>query len=523
MASIESQSQPSTAQSAAASSPSKKQSLATTPAQQQQQQYIYHDTLLYLPGFGNSFESEYIRGALPMGRNNPRNCQYYAEQLSGTAFTAPRHENKRTWLYRLQPSVSSLVNDNGASATTMKRGVFGKNHPRDCKVAVQPMRWKPMEENAASEDTDTSSSDSLQQKNHFIHSLTRVVAAGATSTGCGDGLSIYLYACNSNMVDESFYNADGDFLIVPQQGRLLVTTEVGKLQIGPTEVCVVPKGIVFGVVVEDDDATGEGATATAKGYVLEVCSSNGGFRLPELGPIGSNGLANARDFSHPVAWCVTDPDEYHKPHSILFKMDQELYARKSDHSPFNVAAWHGNFLPYKYNLQRFCAMNSVTYDHPDPSIYTVLTYPSTHAGTALADFVIFPPRYMAADANTFRPPWFHRNCMSEYMGLIYGAYDAKQAAGGFVPGGASLHNAMVPHGPDADAYDAAVADPCDAPVYFDKGLAFMFESCLMMRTSPQAEDLCDVDYESCWKGLQVRCDWNKLQEKKKDYEKLNDT
>jgi homogentisate 1,2-dioxygenase len=195
-------------------------------------------------------------------------------------------------------------------------------------------------------------------------------------------------------------------------------------------------------------------------------------------------------------------------------MDQHLYSRSSNHSPFNVAAWHGNYLPYKYNLQRFCAMNSVTYDHPDPSIYTVLTYPSHHYGTALADFVIFPPRYMAVDSNTFRPPWFHRNCMSEYMGLIYGAYDAKSGKG-FVPGGASLHNCMVPHGPDTGAYGTAVADPCESPVYFDKGLAFMFESCMLMRTSPQAETLRDVDYKECWSGLDVQCDWDELQMKRK--------
>ena len=193
-------------------------------------------------------------------------------------------------------------------------------------------------------------------------------------------------------------------------------------------------------------------------------------------------------------------------------MDHQLYSRQSDHSPFNVAAWHGNYVPFKYNLKRFNAMNSVSYDHADPSIYTVLTYPSLHAGTALADVVIFPPRYMAGDSNTLRPPWFHRNCMSEYMGLIYGEYDAK-AGGGFVPGGGSLHNCMIPHGPDADAYRAAVADPCETPVYFDKGLAFMFESCLVMRTSPQSEELRDDEYEACWKGLTVQCDWTELQAK----------
>jgi homogentisate 1,2-dioxygenase len=473
------------------------------------------DKLDYLSGFGNSLESEFIVDSLPRARNNPRTSLFYTEQLSGTAFTAPRCENKRTWLYRLQPSVSTLVtSDTGIASSAKSLGVFGKYSLQDCTTAVDPLRWKPLP-------------DPTKNTVDFIASLTRVVAAGDSSSS--GSLSIYLYACNASMNNTTivtshtannddahpssttaFYNADGDFLIVPQQGRLSITTELGKLTVGPTEICVMPKGIVFRVDLLDSHS---GDDDVAKGYVLEVCSTTGGFRLPELGPIGSNGLANARDFQHPVAWCVTDPKEYHKRCIIRFKMDSNLYSRTSDHTPFNVAAWHGNYLPCKYNLQKFCAMNSVTYDHPDPSIYTVLTYPSLHDGTALADFVIFPPRYMAADSNTFRPPWFHRNCMSEYMGLIYGQYDAKEGDG-FCPGGSSLHNIMIPHGPDQATTQRAIEDPCTEPVYYDKGLAFMFESSLPMRVCPMVEDLREVDYVKCWRGLELQCDLEALQIKK---------
>jgi homogentisate 1,2-dioxygenase len=451
-----------------------------------------NDGLVYLSGFANSFESEVIPGALPKGRNNPRQVPYgtYAEQLSGTAFTAPRAENRRTWLYRIQPSAAMTE-----SAVPLNQ-VFGGTLPRDCQATVDPLRWKPL---------------AMETGKDFISGMKLMCTAGDPSSK--HGLSIYMYTMDQDMADRHFYNADGDMLIVPQQGGLEILTEVGRLRLHPKEIAVVPRGIVMQVNLLD---------ASARGYVLEVF--RGAFSLPEMGPIvrsccllreklisthhssfrsqGSNGLANARDFLHPTAWCVQDQATYKQECKILVKMDSELFQKTSDHSPFNVVAWHGNYLPYKYNLENFCAVNSVTYDHLDPSIYTVLTCQTDQAGTALADFVIFPPRVMATDSNTLRPPWFHRNTMSEYMGLIYGSYDAKL---GFVQGGASLHNIMTPHGPDSGTYEKAVADECKQPVFFDAGLAFMFETCLPLKVAPgalQDSNWRDMEYATCWSGLE---------------------
>lgn len=458
---------------------------------------VEQDGLVYQTGLGNQFESECIPGALPRGRNNPRMVPFglYTEQLSGTAFTAPRAENRRVWLYRIQPSVTI----GAAESLPQEQQFAGGCDPRACEAAIDPLRWHPYPvDGAAGVEYD------------FVSGLKLQCHAG--DPAMREGLAIYLYSFGTNMKDlqTHFVDHDGELLIMPQQGSLDVLTELGRLIVHPTELVVIPRGVVFQVNHFEGESKGPipgtSPTATARGYMLEVYK--GGFALPELGPIGSNGLANARDFLHPVAWCVAQSD-YEKPCSIVAKMQSQLYAKSSTHSPYNVVAWHGNYSPYKYNLERFCAVNSVTYDHLDPSIYTVLSCQSEHVGTALADVVLFPPRVLATDANTLRPPWFHRNVMSEYMGLLYGAYDAKESsgtdgAGGFVPGGSSLHNAMVPHGPDAATYVRAVADPCDAPVLLNRGLAFMFETYLPLRVNPQAlrdEAWRDVDYTACWQDL----------------------
>jgi homogentisate 1,2-dioxygenase len=518
------------------------------------------DDLQYLSGFGNTLQSECLPGALPIGRNNPRIVPYnlYTEQLTGTAFTAPRHENRRTWLYRIQPSVICIggdaaddasnhssnnenvkTTDEGNSATTAAPPkFFGQCDPSHCRTEVNPMRWKPMPKTSPS----SSSSSSTSSTTTWVDGC-RLMCHGGGPSGCAtkQGLAIYVYACNRSMNDNNnknnnnnntmntsmMYNADGDFLIVPQTGRLQVVTELGKLHIEPSEICVVPRGMVFQINLlsnsnnKNDDEAEQEQEEEARGYVLEIYNGSS-FQLPQLGPIGSNGLASARDFLHPTACCsgFTSQQEYNHQSTarceIFVKMNSQLSSKYSNHSPFNVVAWHGNYLPYKYDLKCFCAVNSVTYDHLDPSIYTVLTCPSeTLAGTAVADFVIFPPRFMATDTNTFRPPWFHRNTMSEYMGLIYGKYDAKQD---FQPGGATLHNCMIPHGPDAVTYHKAVADPCTAPTYFDGGLAFMFETCFPLQVSPQAlldTSWRDVNYPQCWQNLTANqfTGWKLLEER----------
>lgn len=490
----------------------------------------------YLTGFGNELGSEVIAGALPVGRNNPKIVPYnlYTEQLSGTAFTAPRGCNRRSWLYRIQPSVAVQTaaaavashDDSAAlssSSTTPScpnarlHRYFGGCKPSECEPTVDPCRWNPPGPPSSS---SAAAGDGTTPRD-FVSGLRLVCHAGQPSLK--HGLAIYQYSgVTASMRDarveqqqqqqlqqHHLVNADGDFLIVPCTGTLQICTELGRLTVAPTEMAVIPRGVVFQVnpIHDDGDVASSSGGCGAVGYVLEIYSATG-FQLPELGPIGSNGLANARDFCHPVAWCAaTNPDDYGGAPAgqvLITKMHSELFARNLDHSPYNVVAWHGNYLPYKYDLKRFCAVNSVTYDHLDPSLYTVLTCPSgTAAGTALADFVIFPPRVTATDSNTLRPPWFHRNTMSEYMGLIYGAYDGKERRG-FRPGGASLHNCMTPHGPDAESYDKAVADPCDTPGRYDAGLAFMFETCLSLTVAPAAlRDPVwrDMGYAQCWQGL----------------------
>ena len=278
---------------------------------------------------------------------------------------------------------------------------------------------------------------------------------------------------------------------------------MGRMTVAPGEICVIPRGIVFTVNVLNQESNSMDESF-ARGYILEIF--RGHFNLPELGPIGSNGLANSRDFLHPTAYYEPKESRSNSSCIIINKFGQQLFQRSNPHSPYNVVAWQGNYLPYKYDLRRFCAVNSVTYDHPDPSIYTVLTAKGDETGTALADFVIFPPRVMATDENTFRPPWFHRNVMSEFMGLIYGEYDAKKAkngSGGFVPGGSSLHSIMTPHGPDSESYRSNVKNPCDSPIKLEGGLAFMFESSAMLKLSTYALtcEQREKDYAMCWDGL----------------------
>ena len=491
--------------------------------------------LHYLHGLGNELESECLPGALPQGRNNPRIVPYqlYTEQLSGTAFTAPRCHTKRTWLYRIQPSVAVAAADAAAvvpeadtkddrvpapapTLVNQRQGTYlGHCSPRDCQPVVDALRWNPLPVDHSNKDNND---NDKKASTDFWDALQLQCHAG--DPAARQGLAIYQYVSSTSssssasafVATNSYCNADGDFLIVPSRGTLLIATELGRLTVKPTEICVIPRGLVYSVASllcddgdNDNDSNDE---PQCRGYVLEIYSAMGGFQLPELGPIGSNGLANPRDFLHPVAWCAaTTESAYHQPHTIITKQQSELFVRHIDHSPYNVVAWHGNYLPYKYDLHRFCAVNSVTYDHLDPSLYTVLTCPlSGVPGTALADFVIFPPRVLATDPNTLRPPWFHRNVMSEYMGLIYGQYDAKQQQqqnqkagnkGGFQPGGASLHNNLTPHGPDAHSYEQAVRNPCTEPTRWNGGLAFMFETALSLSVAPRALGNDDGNVNDC--------------------------
>lgn len=421
--------------------------------------------LNYISGFGNSFATEAVAGALPVGQNSPQKTPFglFAEQLSGSAFTAPRHENKRSWLYRLRPTASHSPFNPFAGARLLRSGPFDEIPP-----SPNRLRWDPLP--LPAEPTD------------FIDGLTTYAGNGDVSAQAG--IAIHLYAANRSMQGRVFCDADGELLIVPQEGGLLLATELGRLELSPGEIALIPRGVRFRV-----ELTGP----AARGYVCENYGAP--FRLPELGPIGANGLANSRDFQTPVAW-FEDRDE---PTEVVQKFQGGLWATTLDHSPLDVVAWHGTLAPCKYDLDRFNTINTVSYDHPDPSIFTVLTSPSELPGTANCDFVIFPPRWMVAE-HTFRPPWFHRNVMSEFMGLIHGAYDAK--AGGFAPGGASLHNCMSGHGPDRESYEKAVASNL-APHKIENTMAFMFESRLVIRPTRFAVEtpLAQLDYDDCWAGF----------------------
>lgn len=418
-----------------------------------------------MAGFGNHFATEAVAGALPVGRNSPQHAPYglYAEQLSGTAFTAPRGENRRSWLYRLRPAANHPPYRPYEYESLLRSGPFDEVPPTPNRL-----RWDPL--------------PLPERPLDFIDGLTSYCGAGDAAGG--EGLAVHLYVANRSMEKRAFYNADGEMLIVPQQGTLRIVTEMGVMDVAPEQIALIPRGLRFRVDLPD---------GAARGY---VCENYGAlFRLPELGPIGANGLGNARDFETPVAWYEDDDT----PHEIVQKFAGRLWVTTQDHSPFDVVAWHGNLAPCRYDLRRFNTMNTVSYDHPDPSIFTVLTSPSDRAGTANCDFVIFPPRWMVAE-DTFRPPWFHRNVMSEFMGLIHGVYDAK--AGGFAPGGASLHNCMAGHGPDRASYEGAVAAEL-RPHRISDTMAFMFESRFAFHPTRFAMEtpLCQLDYDDCWSGF----------------------
>lgn len=422
----------------------------------------------YQSGIGNHFETEAEEGALPVGQNSPQKAPLglYAEQLSGTSFLSMRHENLRSWLYRIQPSVVH-------SAFQKFELPLLKSCPFD-EVETPPdqLRWSPLPDPEKNKPCD------------FLEGLVTICGNG--TEGSVRGSAVHLYSINRDMRDRYFFDSDGELLIVPQQGRLKLCTEFGTIELEPLEIAVVPRGVKFKVDLLDD---------IARGYVCENYGPH--LRLPYLGPIGANGLANPRDFLAPTAAYEKKKGAF----ELITKFNGSLWRSECDHSPLDVVAWHGNYYPYKYDLRRFNVINTVSNDHPDPSIFTVLSSPSEIPGMSNLDFVIFPPRWMVAE-NTFRPPYYHRNFMSEYMGLIEGVYDAKQE--GFLPGGGSLHNCMSAHGPDTDTFEQSSKVELK-PVKIEKTMAFMFESSLVYKPTRFAmeTELRQKNYQDCWSGLKA--------------------
>ncbi|QXL85276.1 homogentisate 1,2-dioxygenase [Comamonas sp. NLF-1-9] len=420
----------------------------------------------YMPGFGNEFSTEALPGALPARGNSPQKAPYglYAEQLSGTAFTAPRHANRRSWLYRIRPAA---VQEPYEPCDIAPRWL---SHFDEVPTPPNPLRWDPLPLPGPSAEVD------------FID--------GMTTMGGNTGCAVHIYAANQSMGTRYFYDADGELLIVPQQGRLKIATEFGLIEVEPQEIAVIPRGVRFRVDLPE---------GPARGYVCENYGAH--LRLPDLGVIGSNGLAHPRDFLTPVAAYEDKEGSF----EMVAKFQGRLWRAPIGHSPLDVVAWHGNGAPYKYDLRKFNPIGSISYDQPDPSIFLVLHAPSSTPGVDTLDFVAFAPRVLAMQ-DTFRPPWFHRNIAGEFMGLVHGAYDAK--AEGFAPGGASLHNSMIGHGPDAGTFDKASQHDTSQPDYIRDTMAIMFETPVVIQAtrfaleSPQRQRR----YHECWMGLKKHFD-----------------
>ncbi len=435
----------------------------------------------YMSGFGNEFATEALKDALPQGRNSPQRVAYglYAEQLSGSPFTAPQTENKRTWLYRIRPSVIHPKYE------PMNHPAFRGSPFDEIPPTPNQLRWSPF---------------SIPDKPcDFIDGL--ITLAGNGNSFGWHGLGVHIYAANQSMSANKryFYNADGEMLFVPQTGALKIRTEMGVIDIKPGEIAVIQKGIKFAVDLVDEQA---------RGYICENYGHP--FIIPDKGPIGTNGLANPRDFLTPVAAY----EETEGDHELCVKFGGTFWHTTLTHSPLDVVAWHGNYAPYKLDLDRFNVINTVSFDHPDPSIFTVLTSPSYPPGTANIDFVIFPPRWMVGE-DTFRPPYFHRNVMSEFMGMIHGIYDGKETdlqGGSFAPGGCSLHNCMTPHGPDAGVTKKAIEAKDLKPTYLSNTLAFMFESRYIMRPTKRGMECAELqkNYNDVWKDIPKMFNPNKL-------------
>ena len=423
----------------------------------------------YMSGFGNHFETEALPDVLPQGMNSPQKVEYglYAEQLSGTAFTKP--SPTRTWCYRLRPSVKHTHRFARIDVPYWKTAP----HIIEDVTSLGQYRWNPV----PYEDTELT----------WVTGMRTMTTAG--DVNLQEGLASHIYLVTHSMEDSYFYSADSELLIVPQEGRLRFATELGVLDIQPQEIAVLPRGLVYRVEVLD---------GPCRGFVCENYGQS--FALPDRGPIGANCLANPRDFKTPVAAF----EDRETPSQVIIKWCGQFHQTRIGHSPLDVVAWHGNYAPYKYDLKSYCPVGSILFDHPDPSIFTVLTAPSGQQGVANIDFVLFRERWMVAE-NTFRPPWYHKNIMSELMGNIYGQYDAKPE--GFVPGGMSLHNMMLPHGPDRQAFEKAANAKLE-PAKLEHTMSFMFETRFPQHLTDYAGNEAPLqdDYIECWTSLEKKFD-----------------
>ena len=423
----------------------------------------------YMPGFGNDFETEALPGALPQGMNSPQRCNYglYGEQLSGTAFTANPPE--RTWTYRIRPSVKHSARYTKIDLPYWKSAP----HVDPDVISLGQYRWNPV--------------PMAEKGMTWLNGMHTMTTAGDVNTQVG--MAAHIYLVTESMVDAYFFSADSELLVVPQEGRLRFATELGIIDLEPKEITIIPRGLVYRVEVLE---------GPCRGFVCENYGQK--FEMPGRGPIGANCLANPRDFKAPVAAY----EDREVPSTLTIKWCGQFQETEIGQSPLDVVAWHGNYAPYKYDLRNYCPVGAILFDHPDPSIFTVLTAPSGVPGTANIDFVLFRERWLVAE-DTFRPPWYHKNIMSELMGNIYGQYDAKPQ--GFVPGGMSLHNMMLPHGPDMEAFEKA-SNANLGPDKLDNTMSFMFETRFPQHLTAFAakEAPLQDDYIDCWDSIQKKFD-----------------
>ncbi|ATQ55088.1 homogentisate 1,2-dioxygenase [Paracoccus yeei] len=431
----------------------------------------------YMPGFGNDFETEALPGALPQGQNSPQKCAYglYAEQLSGTAFTAPRGKNERTWCYRIRPSVHHTGRFKPVDVPYWKTApnILPHDPNRQNIMSLGQYRWDPI----PVPDQDLT----------WITGMRTITTAGDVNIQVG--MASHVYLVTRSMQDEYFFSADSELLIVPQEGKLRFCTELGVIDLEPKEIGIIPRGLVYRVEVLE---------GPARGFVCENYGQK--FELPGRGPIGANCMANTRDFKCPVA-AFEDREVRSR---VVVKWCGQFHETWIGHSPLDIVAWHGNYCAYKYDLRTYSPIGAILFDHPDPSIFTVLTAPSGQEGTANIDFVLFRERWMVAE-HSFRPPWYHKNIMSELMGNIYGVYDAKPQ--GFAPGGISLHNCMLPHGPDRDAFEGA-SNAELKPEKLDETMSFMFETRFPQHLTEFAarEAPMQEEYIEVWDRLEKKFD-----------------
>ncbi|GLI78307.1 hypothetical protein PoHVEF18_006618 [Penicillium ochrochloron] len=399
------------------------------------------DKFKYLNGFNGYHQSEAAEGVIPLVINIPQKSKYglHTERISGSSFTAPRKDSKQTWLYRLLPSTCH------EDFSLLENHPFNLKNVLNSKYQYSPNRstWAPAQ---------------IAKEADFLTGLQLI--GGAGNPTMKEGLAYYAFTAGKSMPsNQAFYSADGDFLLAPQKGTLDIRTEMGYLRVRSNEICVVPRGIRFHVSLP---------AGPVRGFALELFE--GHFELPELGPIGSTGLANIRDFEIPTA----SFDNSNVDTEIIAKFAGQVHRTVHRGSIFNVAGWSGTYYPFKYDLGKFNTIGSVSYDHTDPSIFTVLTAPSSVPGEAVVDVAVFGPRWLVME-KSYRPPYFHRNTMSEFAFVIKGGFDVTplppQLEGLFL-----LSNTMCAHGADPESWKQATEKELVPEKIPPGNLGMMFES-----------------------------------------------